>query len=104
MSDDTYSSEEHVTAIWLSVGHLHVAVQGTHFQVYCQRIQKNLNGEYKISILYLTVIIFKINTKKWVEKQSPTVLLSMNDIKCWHKLWGESVLLTAAHYVRLAVI
>jgi len=50
------------------------------------------------------VVGFKINNKKWVEKQNPTVLLSMNDIKCWRKLPGESVLLTAMHYVHLVVI
>lgn len=50
------------------------------------------------------VVGFKINNKKWVEKQNPTVLLSMNDIKCWRELQGESVLLTVMHYVHLVVI
>lgn len=40
-----------------------------------------------------TVVGFKKNNKKWVEKQNPAVLLSMNDIKCWRKPQGESVLL-----------
>lgn len=57
-----------------------------------------------MSVLYQAAITFccdrfQDSNKNWVEKQNPTVLLSMDDIKRCCKPQPESVPVTVMHYV-----